>query len=398
MPVLSAANLLLNPSFEDGTWVNESSIPDYWWKGGGGLAGVTLWKNDGGHTGSKYAAMEFSSSYGGRWWGQSVTGITAGTVYELSVWAKATGNMTQGNCNLLVDFRDASKALLRTDSRTIISGAPVADWTYYTLTTNSAPANTVSADFRLLFGVGSTTGCTASFDDASAIALPGKASDPSPTNGAANVSVTADLSWTAGSNTTSHDVYFGANPTPGAGEFQGNQAGTTFDPGIMVVDTTYYWRIDEKNDDGTTTGDVWSFTVPTVMEWVSNFPAIAISNITAKNSTPSASQSAELHTNGNVDITADNTTTAQLSNGTDTLVTEYKLEFDGDGVSATGGSEVDWTAYNTFLNSAVVVTYYSGDEYVNVTLHARASNAAGDVADAGDYSAMQTLTVSWVGP
>jgi hypothetical protein len=28
--------------------------------------------------------------------------------------------------------------------------------------------------------------------------------------------------------------------------------------------TTYYWRIDEKNANGTTTGDVWSFTTQSV--------------------------------------------------------------------------------------------------------------------------------------
>jgi hypothetical protein len=89
---------------------------------------------------------------------------------------------------------------------------------------------------------------------------PGQATAPSPANGATNVSVTTDLSWTAGSGATSHDVYFGTNPTPGAGEYKGEQAGTTFDTGTMSTDTTYYWRIDEKNACGTTTGDVWSFT------------------------------------------------------------------------------------------------------------------------------------------
>ncbi|MBC8481695.1 MAG: fibronectin type III domain-containing protein [Planctomycetes bacterium] len=73
------------------------------------------------------------------------------------------------------------------------------------------------------------------------------------------VSITADLSWTAGANATSHSVYFGTNPTPGAGEFQINQPGTTFDPDTMVAGTTYYWRIDEVGFGGTTTGEVWSF-------------------------------------------------------------------------------------------------------------------------------------------
>jgi len=86
---------------------------------------------------------------------------------------------------------------------------------------------------------------------------PGQAIDPSPAGGATNVLVDADLSWTAGDRATSHDVYFG---TSSPGVFQGNQAGTTFDPGVLAYETTYYWRIDEKNEVGTTTGQVWSFT------------------------------------------------------------------------------------------------------------------------------------------
>jgi hypothetical protein len=40
----------------------------------------------------------------------------------------------------------------------------------------------------------------------------------------------------------------------------GNQSGTTYNPGTLTGDTTYYWRIDEVNGYGTTTGAVWSFT------------------------------------------------------------------------------------------------------------------------------------------
>ncbi|HUW83625.1 MAG TPA: hypothetical protein VMZ31_12605 [Phycisphaerae bacterium] len=67
------------------------------------------------------------------------------------------------------------------------------------------------------------------------------------------------LSWTAGAGATSHDVYFGRNPNPGASQFQGNQTGTTFDRGHLSRYTNYYWRIDEVNADGTTTGVVWHF-------------------------------------------------------------------------------------------------------------------------------------------
>ena len=93
-----------------------------------------------------------------------------------------------------------------------------------------------------------------------ALAMPGPASGPNPTHGAAAVSVSADLAWSAGSGADSHDVYFGTSASPGAGEFLGNQAGTTFEPGPLANETTYYWRIDEVNEAGVTTGSVWSFT------------------------------------------------------------------------------------------------------------------------------------------
>ncbi len=86
---------------------------------------------------------------------------------------------------------------------------------------------------------------------------PGQASNPSPADSATGVSTTAGLGWTVGGGATSHDVYFGTS-SPGA--FQGNQTGTIFDTGAMANSTTYYWRIDEKNGYGTTTGVVWSFT------------------------------------------------------------------------------------------------------------------------------------------
>jgi len=92
---------------------------------------------------------------------------------------------------------------------------------------------------------------------------PSQAGNPNPGNGATDVSADADLSWTTGSGATSHDVYFGTDSTPDSGEFQGNQAATTFEPGTMSYDTTYYWRIDEINAQGTTTGSVWNFTTET---------------------------------------------------------------------------------------------------------------------------------------
>ncbi len=113
------------------------------------------------------------------------------------------------------------------------------------------------ADFRIYPNLGTTFYLDVVQVDAPPIALPGQASNPNPAAATTNVSITSTLSWTAGSNTTSHGVYFGMT-SPGT--FQGNQAGTTYNPGTLAQGTTYFWRIDENNPGGTTTGAVWSFT------------------------------------------------------------------------------------------------------------------------------------------
>ena len=86
--------------------------------------------------------------------------------------------------------------------------------------------------------------------------------DPVPADEATGVSVTQVLSWTAGVRTETYDVYFGTEPSPGAGEFIGNQPEISYDPGTLEFGTTYYWRIDAVNDAGTTPGTVWSFSTP----------------------------------------------------------------------------------------------------------------------------------------
>jgi len=97
--------------------------------------------------------------------------------------------------------------------------------------------------------------------------LPGKAAVSSPANGASEVSLSSPLHFIAGAGATSHNVYFG---TTNPAAFWGNQTNTTFNPGSLLPNTTYYWCIDEKNAAGTTTGDVWSFTT-VALPWNDGF-------------------------------------------------------------------------------------------------------------------------------
>jgi alkaline phosphatase len=88
---------------------------------------------------------------------------------------------------------------------------------------------------------------------------PGNSTRPDPTNGAFAVAIDTTLGWLPGPAAATHNVYFGTSSPPA---FIGNQLANSYDPGSLEFDTTYYWRIDEVEADGTTvyTGDVWSFT------------------------------------------------------------------------------------------------------------------------------------------
>jgi hypothetical protein len=89
--------------------------------------------------------------------------------------------------------------------------------------------------------------------------LPAPATAPSPADGGSGITLDSTLAWAAGAQTNSHDVYFGSSQPLGPADFQGNQAGTSFDPGALAPGTTYYWRVDEVNAEGSIRGCTWSF-------------------------------------------------------------------------------------------------------------------------------------------
>jgi regulation of enolase protein 1 (concanavalin A-like superfamily) len=89
-------------------------------------------------------------------------------------------------------------------------------------------------------------------------------SQPTPASGRKNVGVDTILSWKAGREAASHRVYFStdqqavANGTAPAHTVNNS----AFDPGLLDLGRTYYWRIDEVNEAKSPSvrrGDVWSF-------------------------------------------------------------------------------------------------------------------------------------------
>ncbi|MFH1100959.1 MAG: SBBP repeat-containing protein [Methanobacteriota archaeon] len=93
--------------------------------------------------------------------------------------------------------------------------------------------------------------------------LPNMPSAPYPYDGAIHIPVTTQLSWTGGDpdpgDSVTYDVYFGTTNLPP--KLVSNQTTTTYNPGSLDLDVTYYWQIiswDQTHQ--STPGPLWMFT------------------------------------------------------------------------------------------------------------------------------------------
>ena len=92
---------------------------------------------------------------------------------------------------------------------------------------------------------------------------PYRPANPSPSDGAMDVPVDADLSWTGGDSDAgdivTYDVYFGSNIIPPL--VAENQTGTSYDLGMLDHSTEYYWQIVATDNHGASNeSGIWSFT------------------------------------------------------------------------------------------------------------------------------------------
>jgi hypothetical protein len=87
-------------------------------------------------------------------------------------------------------------------------------------------------------------------------------SDPNPQNGSTAVPFNANLSWNCSDpdgDPVMYDVYFGTNSSPPM--VAGNLSNSTYNPGMLDNETTYYWKITAKdNHSAQTEGALWQFT------------------------------------------------------------------------------------------------------------------------------------------
>lgn len=80
---------------------------------------------------------------------------------------------------------------------------------------------------------------------------------PTPMDGAINVDGHPTLSWTPSATATAYKVYFGTDPNP---PLVGTQGGTSYDPGVLNSNATYYWKVNPANSSGSSSCPVWRFT------------------------------------------------------------------------------------------------------------------------------------------
>ena len=128
---------------------------------------------------------------------------------------------------------------------------------YGTVYSGSFTLSSTTTVMAIAYKSGLTTSSIVSQTFTKEATLPLPAINPSPSHTLTGASIYTDPSWSNGGGATSYDVYFGTDSSP---EFKGNQSITSYNPGTLSYDTTYYWRIDAKNSAGTTTGTVWRFT------------------------------------------------------------------------------------------------------------------------------------------
>jgi hypothetical protein len=96
--------------------------------------------------------------------------------------------------------------------------------------------------------------------------IPARARKPVPTSGEADVALDAVLSWRAGREAETHDIYFGtsrqevAEATVATESFSGESCEIVYVPSSLALGQRYYWKVVETDPDSEVwESDIWNF-------------------------------------------------------------------------------------------------------------------------------------------
>jgi len=200
---------------------------------------------------------------GGTWYAAKYEPLEANTWYHLA--ATYDGNVLNAyRDGELITSNDAMSGTPTADGNTLKLGRHAAAAQYFTGTIDDARVYDEALTQAEIQVIMQGEGFPFAFS-------------PSPADGALHKDTWVSLNWRPGDSAVSHDVYLGDNfddVNDGTGDtFRGNQPDTFFVAGFpgfpypdgLVPGTTYFWRIDEVNDQDPNSpwkGSVWSFTVP----------------------------------------------------------------------------------------------------------------------------------------
>ncbi|MGE5296103.1 MAG: discoidin domain-containing protein, partial [Solirubrobacterales bacterium] len=242
--------------------------------------------------------------------------------------------------------------------------------------------------------------------------VPLHAFNPQPVVGATGVSVEARLDWRPGREAVSHRVFLGTDSSAVAAGTAASETlgGHGYAPAGLLLDTRYYWRVDEIGDPGTYAGDVWDFTTEAYAvvddfegytddveaettiwhAWIDGVTDGASGSQVGYTESPFAERTV---------VHAGSQAMPLFYNNTSFAFSEAKRTFD---------SPQDWTAHGV----GKLTIYFAGAEGNAGQLYARINNAkiayAGDPADlaktdwhawdidlsaAGNVGSVRTLTI-----
>ncbi len=186
-----------------------------------------------------------------------ISGLSAGT-HSLKTWHSCVDNATVGTMKITVNGQTTATGVKCPTRVTDEDDAGIA---YSTFTVSAGQTVTV-----LVSPEGSGNAWLNGFEIDGGDPING-ISNVTPADQDSHHDASKGLSWTAGKNAKSHDVYIGTsynsvfNATTSSAEYKGNQSGTTY----ALDDTyssipTYYWRVDTIDSSGNVIkGSVYSF-------------------------------------------------------------------------------------------------------------------------------------------
>ena len=90
---------------------------------------------------------------------------------------------------------------------------------------------------------------------------PDSPSNPSPYDGETDVKINSMLTWQCSDldgDSLTYDIYLGTSPNPP--QVASGTASTSYNPGLLDYETTYYWKVVASDGKATTSGQTWHFT------------------------------------------------------------------------------------------------------------------------------------------